>query len=297
MATDPEFSPQIQKARRFYFDLRASSSSDLDVVCGGWERCSADYTIKREGLRFQSIEYVAQGEGIVELHGRSFKLTPGTVFSYGPEIPHLISTDPTRLLTKYFVDFSGLRASQLLQEVGLGAGVPLQVSSPNHIREVFDDLVENGMRNTVYSSAICARLLEYLGLAIRESAVPYGTFNTPAFTTYLRCRQYIEDHWLQLHTLGEVAAHCQVSEAYLCRLFQRFDHRSPYQFLTRLKMSHAIQQLETNARISDVSDLLGYPDPFHFSRVFKKAYGVSPRQFLKLGRQHTPYTISLSKNT
>lgn len=283
---NPEFSPFVTKARRFYFDLGAEPDGNLDVVSGGWERCRSDYQVKRDGFPFHCLEYVAQGEGSVVLRGRTYRLTPGAVFSYGPDVPHHLRTDPTQLLTKYFVDFGGRRALRLLDEAGLGQGGVVQVSEPARIREVFDDLVENGVRNTAYSPMICTCVLDYLMLAIRECAVPYGTFNTPAFTTYLRCRQYIEDHWQHLRALDEVAVRCAVSEAYLCRLFQRFDHRSPYQFLTRLKMHQAIQQLqERSARIGDISESLGYPDPFHFSRVFKKVYGVSPRQFMKLGRQ------------
>ncbi len=51
-------------------------------------------------------------------------------------------------------------------------------------------------------------------------------------------------------------------------------------------MGQAVQLLQgRQAKIGEVAEALGYPDPFHFSRVFKKVYGVSPRHFLKLGRQ------------
>lgn len=282
----PAFSPHVSKAQRFYCDLGGEPDGELDVVSGGWERCRADYQVQRDTFPFHCIEYVAQGEGSMVLRGRTYRLTPGTVFSYGPDVPHHLRTDAASLLTKYFVDFGGRRSVRLLDEAGLGQGGAVQVSEPNRIRAVFDDLVDNGVRSTAYSPMICTCVLEHLVLAIRECAVPYGTFSTPAFTTYLRCRQYIEDHWQRIRTLDEVAARCAVSEAYLCRLFQRFDHRSPYQFLTRMKMGQAIQLLQVRgAKIGEVSEAMGYPDPFHFSRVFKKVYGVSPRQFMKLGRQ------------
>jgi AraC-like DNA-binding protein len=106
-----------------------------------------------------------------------------------------------------------------------------------------------------------------------------------ALDTYQRCRQHIADHWLHLLTLEQAARECHVAPAYLCRLFRRFDRQSPYQYLLRLKMTHAAERLRApDTSVKQVADLLGFDDRFHFSRVFKRVIGVSPGQF---ARSHT----------
>jgi AraC-like DNA-binding protein len=74
-----------------------------------------------------------------------------------------------------------------------------------------------------------------------------------------------------------------VDTAYLCRLFRRFDHQSPYQFLTRLKMNAAAGQLQQpGALVKNVAADLGFANPFHFSRVFKSVFAVAPETFRRL---------------
>jgi AraC-like DNA-binding protein len=103
-----------------------------------------------------------------------------------------------------------------------------------------------------------------------------------AHETYQRCRQYIQDHWLHLLTLEQAARECHVAPAYLCRLFRRFDRQSPYQYLLRLKMTHAAERLlAPDSSVKQVADLLGFDDRFHFSRVFKRVIGVSPGQYAR----------------
>ena len=71
--------------------------------------------------------------------------------------------------------------------------------------------------------------------------------------------------------------------AYLCRLFRRYDHQSPYLFLTRLKMNEAASQLQQpGALVKNVAADLGFSNPFHFSRVFKSIFGVAPGAFRNL---------------
>jgi AraC-like DNA-binding protein len=71
--------------------------------------------------------------------------------------------------------------------------------------------------------------------------------------------------------------------AYLCRLFQRYDHQSPYQFLLRLKMNLAAEWLQPpDALVKQVAEHAGFSDQFHFSRAFKSVFGVAPDIFRRL---------------
>jgi AraC family transcriptional regulator of arabinose operon len=50
--------------------------------------------------------------------------------------------------------------------------------------------------------------------------------------------------------------------------------------ITRLRMNHAAGMLvREGMSVKQVAIELGYEDPFTFSRRFKKAMGLSPRQF------------------
>jgi AraC-like DNA-binding protein len=280
----PEFfSAQVRDARRFYLDLAPPARQPLAVVCGGFEVSARDYAIDRADFSYFSIEFVARGQGQLVLAGQTIPLLPGTVFAYGPGVPHRISTQQDDPLAKYFVDFVGRRAIGLLQKADLPPGASGHVFSPGEIQRIFDDLIQNGRKLTRLTAQVCAALLEYLLLKVAESRSTWEAAQTPAYATYQRCHQYIQTHFLHLNSLAQIARQCHVDAAYLCRLFRRYDHQTPYQFLMRLKMNLAAERLQDpGVLIKQVAVELGFTDPFHFSRAFKNVLGLSPEAFRRL---------------
>ena len=247
------------------------------------EHCRPDYAIHRNTFPFYSIEYVARGSGELKLKGRTYNLQPGRLFAYGPRVPHHITGNPDDPLVKYFVDFSGTAALDLLRSCRLAPGQVGQVFPPNAPAPLFDELIESGLHVGRHGAALCAALLDSLVLKIAAAKAPLGGAETLAFTTYQQCRQLIERHFLRLRTLEEIAGECHTNNSYLCRLFRRYDHQTPYQYLQRLKMNHAAARLqEPGVLVKQVAAETGFADAFHFSRVFKNILGLSPDSFRRI---------------
>jgi AraC-like DNA-binding protein len=217
------------------------------------------------------------------LAGRQYPLIPGRVFSYGPGVSHVITTDADALLLKYFVDFKGPGAARMLRQYGLSPGAAMHVASPEAILRIFDDLIGNGQTDSRYSPLLCATILQQLILKIAETSATQEAHTTAAFSTYQTCRDFIRRNCLTLRSLDQIAGQCRIDAAYLCRLFRRFDDQSPYQYLLRLKMTAAAQRLHVpDVRVKEIAYELGFRDAFHFSRAFKKVFGMSPDVFRKL---------------
>jgi AraC-like DNA-binding protein len=74
-----------------------------------------------------------------------------------------------------------------------------------------------------------------------------------------------------------------LSEEYFIRLFKRYLGMSPFQYFTRLKIEAASAVLVDNQlTINDVAYRFGFENPFHFTKVFKKCTGLSPREYRKM---------------
>lgn len=283
----PKFiSTRVSDARRYFLNLSPDRDVDLVVVCGGVERCTPDYVIERSRFPYVGIEFVAEGMGTLQLAGKTYSLRPGTAFAYAPGVAHRITNNPEFPMLKYYMDFSGKESRSLLKKSALGGWEAVQVSSPAEITDIFELIHRNGALPTGCTAAICVHLLSLLILKITELAVPFGAVETPAYPTYQRIRRHLEDHYLEIQSVKEMAAACHVNASYLCRLFQRFADQRPNQLLLKLKMNRAAALLlEADVSVKQVASTLGFSDPFHFSRSFKRVYGLSPASFIRQGRR------------
>lgn len=282
------FSHQIAAARRFFLRLDGPWPERFNVVCSGSEHCSADYRTTRDDFPYFAVEFVARGEGTLILKNKHYPLMTGTVFAYGPGISHDIRCRPERPMTKYFVDFAGSQVMKYLVKPGPQPGEIVQSSAPEHITDIFEQLIDAGKRDTPFRERICGTIGEHLLLRIAESSVPVGTIGTIAFETFQRCRQWLDQNYRKAESLEQIASECGIAEPYLCRLFKRFAHQSPWQYVLRRKMRDAALRLQArNVRVSDVAFEFGFTDPFQFSRTFRRVFGISPRSFIQLQRRPT----------
>ncbi len=282
-ASKPDFfSRQVTESRCYYSDVPGKIKARLAVVCGGFEKCRADYVIDRKDFPYYAIEYVAEGSGELETGGNTYALNPGIVFSYGPGIPHVIRSDPDNMLQKYFVDFTGSGASGLLDEISMGKGGCARISNPQIITGIFDQFQYAGISRGTNSGRISALLLETLALLIRETMFSGHETANFAAATYHRCREHMGRHFNSIRTLDEISESCGIDKAYLCRLFKKFSGTSPYSYLMKLKMNSAAVRLKTSdLTLKSIASENGFKDPYHFSKAFKKTYGISPDVFRK----------------
>ena len=77
-----------------------------------------------------------------------------------------------------------------------------------------------------------------------------------------------------------------LSKEHFIRLFRGKTGISPLQYFTRLKTEAAGAFLtDTNLKIVAVAEYFGFESPFHFSRVFKKFTGFSPKEYRRTFRR------------
>ena len=91
---------------------------------------------------------------------------------------------------------------------------------------------------------------------------------------------YMDAHYAEKLTLQDVAEHCYVSQWHLSKLLNKHTGKSFYELLNAVRIREAKRFLrEPKLRVSDVSEMVGYTDPGHFCRTFKKLEGVSANEY------------------
>lgn len=277
----------VERSRYFFLDLTPREDAELVVVCGGREQCTHNYRVSRSTFPYYGLEYVVAGSGTVTLSGQTHEVHAGTVFAYTPRTPHDIRATGKQSLVKYFVDFTGTEAEAKLENMRLLLGEPLSVLSNRWLQPCFDQLLDCGTYSKDSATRLCLQLLDLILEHIKNSSVPQEDNLSQSFETYAACRALIEERYIELHTLREVADTIGIDAAYLSRVFQRFAREKPYRFLIRLKMDHAAQLLTQGSSVGQAGLSVGFDDPFHFSRVFKRTYGLAPSKFVEVSGRGT----------
>ncbi len=90
----------------------------------------------------------------------------------------------------------------------------------------------------------------------------------------------------QTATLTSTAKHFFISPAYLSTMIKKQTGQTFSGILQKIKMEHAAGLLkETDMKVEQICDNVGYQDTTQFIRTFKKHYGTTPRRFRnKCGR-------------
>lgn len=95
-----------------------------------------------------------------------------------------------------------------------------------------------------------------------------------------KAKKYILTNYNKQITLEEVASSVNLSPNYFSHLFRKALGETFIEFLTRVRMEKAVDLLAENKySLKEINFKIGYNDPNYFSRVFKRHYGVSPRNY------------------
>lgn len=98
--------------------------------------------------------------------------------------------------------------------------------------------------------------------------------------------RYINDHYMEKLRVEDAAAYAGVSSRYLSKLFHDRLKIGIAEYLSSVRISHAISYKYTapDYPLTALALDVGFSTPQHFSRVFKEKMGVSPKRYFSISR-------------
>jgi AraC family transcriptional regulator of adaptative response / methylphosphotriester-DNA alkyltransferase methyltransferase len=102
---------------------------------------------------------------------------------------------------------------------------------------------------------------------------------------YLLSRVLVARHYRRDLTLAAVARTLASSPRQLQRAYAQFGETSFREDLLQRRMAAAAELLlaQRSIPVGDVARLVGYSQPSHFARAFRRRYGLSPARFRERG--------------
>lgn len=96
----------------------------------------------------------------------------------------------------------------------------------------------------------------------------------------MEAKRFIESNFAKALNLKDVAEAVYLSPNYFSNLFKHYTNYTFHEYLMKIRIENAkklLSRLDLN--VSQVSNLVGYDDPNHFSKVFTKITGYSPQKY------------------
>jgi AraC-type DNA-binding domain-containing proteins len=98
-----------------------------------------------------------------------------------------------------------------------------------------------------------------------------------------KCCDYISENLHGKINVSDLSGFCRCSSAYLTNQFKKELNKTPLEYITEQKTECAKDLLlSSNFSIDAIAAFLGYSSHSHFSSVFKRVNGVSPKEFKKI---------------
>jgi AraC family transcriptional regulator len=95
-------------------------------------------------------------------------------------------------------------------------------------------------------------------------------------------KQFMDDNFLDIQDVSEVAVASNLSEFHFFRSFKQAFGITTYQYILNKKLELARTLLQDkNVSVTAIASTCNFPDLFTFSKAFKRHFGISPSQFQK----------------
>lgn len=161
-------------------------------------------------------------------------------------------------------------------------------SGYREIENLYDKIVEvvtEGETGWYYDAKLgllgMVRQFEKYGF-LRPVKNAQGTMEKEKIDRYKRIISYIEENYMKKVTLEELAKAAHCNPQYLCHFFKEIAGVPPVQYLIGYRVEKAMESLDNSAKtVLEISFDCGFENVSYFIRQFKKAVGMTPREYRK----------------
>lgn len=247
------------------------------------------YCQRPQGCVDNILFYCVQGKGYYTLDGHTFTLNPNQyVIVPATDKPLVYWSDTEDPWSIYWVHFTSdalqafNRAYHIVPEQG-PQYIPHNEKGIRIWEEMYENLSRGYSPENLMNTNLC---LYHLIATFVFSQQQNQNSSSPEKAIIRETIDYMKNNLDKTIRIEDFADLNKYSVSHFSKLFRLTTGMSPIEYFIHLEMQKACQLLYTeDSRVKQIAALLGYDDPYYFSRLFKKYMNTSPETYRKSVRK------------
>jgi AraC-like DNA-binding protein len=229
-----------------------------------------------------SLSFVEAGTFELAIGRRRYSLAPGDVFVTWPGLAFRCRHEaelPSDVCLS--VDVSEALARDVLATLGRAPAASPVLRATNRLGYLRLRLQDAPAAGALAAETLAAEALaEVLTPRAREARRLFRPGQLAWYAARVRAaREKLEAESAQPHTLRSLAGDAGMSPFHFARVFRELSGTPPHAHLRRVRLAHAARLLREGASVTDACFDSGFSNLSHFSRSFRRAFGLPPSRY------------------
>ncbi|MDD6915982.1 MAG: AraC family transcriptional regulator [Eubacteriales bacterium] len=255
--------------------------SNITLLQCGESYCPPLHEWKPDIKSTYLIHFIVSGKGCFFCGDKTYDLCAGNAFVVTPNSGASYRADKYEPWHYMWFEISGELAVSFLKRLSIDFDNPIYTTNNIDIVHIkFESLLTSLRSNNEFTK--CGALNSLMGAMIETNT--QANLNAPySPNSYVDvCIKYIHNNYTKRITVSELCELVNVNRSHLFRLFKQTVGQSPTEYIINYKLSKSKDILSLGGSVKDAANIVGYADTNAFSKLFKKAFGISPGKYKKL---------------
>lgn len=259
-------------------------SDSLYLTMCGMEHCTPGKAYGPASRSGYHLHVILTGEGTMEVNGQHMILHSGQLFLEKPgEVTHYYAHRDNPW-TYCWVTFSGTKAEYYMRQAGFADGVNVLNSyvDTNEFYDLANQLLTKPELNLANDLRRQGLLYQFISLAVESHNRSSNGHRNAEYSpdSYVdHALDFIRNNYASIK-VADISNYIGINRSYFTNIFKQRVGISPREYLISIKLRESAQLLiSSELPVQDISRRVGYDNPLTFSKMFKRAYGVSPKHY------------------
>tara|TARA_R110002050_G_scaffold286121_1_gene436227 strand:+ start:6497 stop:7402 length:906 start_codon:yes stop_codon:yes gene_type:complete len=228
------------------------------------------------------LVFISKGKGIYgSAMSEPKEVVAGNCFFLFPGVWHRYKPNSKLGWEEFWVGFNGNQIQHMMaEEVFTKTNPIIDLGYNSDLLVLFNTLIENVQKSLVgYPQQIAGLTLQVLGL-VHHKATHDGPVNNPIEKLITKAQFIIQESFERPLNMEQLSSELPMGYSLFRKAFKEITGQSPNQYHINLRLERAKYLLTmTTLNVSEIGLQTGFESVFYFSKLFKKKYGTSPKNY------------------